>query len=106
MPEWHLITTGLAGMAVLSAVFEPLKLAVPMLIVALLPPVAQAWLSAARASFPEASRRRARLMRRGVAAAPPLLPPPPPPRRRPQNSLPPPRPHRAARPAPPLPRAT
>src|SRR5207253_2686609 len=69
MPEWHLITTGLAGMAVLSAVFEPLKLAVPMLIVALLPPVAQAWLSAARASFPEASRRRARLMRRVLTAA-------------------------------------
>src|SRR5437870_1264402 len=68
MPEWHLLTAALAGMAVLSAVFEPLKVAVPMLIVALLPPVAQAWLSAARASFPEASHRRARLMRRGVTA--------------------------------------
>src|SRR2546427_9555667 len=101
MPEWHLITTGLAGMAVLSAVFEPLKLAVPMLIVALLPPVAQAWLSAARASFPEASRRRARLMRRGLTAALHLLPPPAPPRGRPKNRLPPPRPPRAPPPAPP-----
>src|SRR2546428_9616284 len=103
MPEWHLITTGLAGMAVLSAVFEPLKLAVPMLIVALLPPVAQAWLSAARASFPEASRRRARLMRRGLTAPPPLPPPLAPPRARPRNGPPPSRPPRAPRPAPPRP---
>src|SRR2546426_4843460 len=103
MPEWHLITTGLAGMAVLSAVFEPLKLAVPMLIVALLPPVAQAWLSAARASFPEASHRRARLMRRGLTAALHLVQPPAPPRGRPKNSLTPPRPHGAVRPAPPSP---
>src|SRR2546422_7698294 len=77
MPEWHLITTGLAGMAVLSAVFEPLKLAVPMLIVALLPPVAQAWLSAAPASFPGASRRPALLMRGGGSGPPPPAPPPP-----------------------------
>src|SRR3989441_9548847 len=90
-------------MAVLSAVFEPLKLAVPMLIVALLPPVAQAWLSAARASFPEASHRRARLMRRVLTAALPLVPPPPPPRGRLQNGLTPLRPHGALRPAPPLP---
>src|SRR5438552_4652897 len=76
MPEWHLLTAALAGMAVLSAVFEPLKLAVPMLIVALLPPVAQAWLSAARASFPEASHRRARVMRRVLTAAlDPVQPP-------------------------------
>src|SRR2546428_10268983 len=87
-------------MAVWSAVFEPLKLAVPMLIVALLPPVAQAWLSAARASFPEASHRRARLMRRVLTAAPHLVPPPARPRGRPQKGLTPPRPPGAARPAP------
>src|SRR2546427_9698693 len=91
MPEWHLITTGLAGMAVLSAVFEPLKLAVPMLIVALLPPVAQAWLSPARASFPQAAHRRARSMRRGVTAAPHLVQPPARPCGRLTNGLPPPR---------------
>src|SRR3989442_3597074 len=73
MPEWHLLTGTLAGMAVLSALFEPPKLAVPMLIVALLPPVAQAWLSAARASFPEASHPRARVMPRGVSAPLPLV---------------------------------
>src|SRR5439155_19800964 len=106
MPEWHLITTGLAGMAVLSAVFEPLKLAVPMLIVALLPPVAQAWLSAARASFPEASRRRARLMRRVLTAAP-HLPQPLARRRGPlQNGPSPWRRHGAVRPAPRSPPAT
>src|SRR2546425_4726489 len=90
-------------MAVLSAVFEPLKLAVPMLIVALLPPVAQAWLSAARASFPEASHRRARLMRRVLTAALHLLQPPPRLRGRLKNGLTPPRRRRAARPAPPSP---
>src|SRR2546427_24841 len=71
MPEWHLLTAALAGMAVLSAVFEPLKGAGPMLIVALLPPVAQAWLSAAPASLPGAAPRPAPLMRRGGDGRPP-----------------------------------
>ena len=100
MPEWHLLTAALAGMAVLSAVFEPLKVAVPMLIVALLPPVAQAWLSAARASFPEASHRRARLMRRVMTAALHLLQPLARLRGRLKNGLTPWRRHGAVRPAP------
>src|SRR3989449_1428943 len=95
MPEWHLLTAALAGVAALSAVFEPLKPAVPMLIFALLPPVAQAWLSAARAPLPEASGRPAPFV-----PPPPTPPPhfPPPParlRRRPQNGPPPSRRHGA-----------
>src|SRR2546422_2758149 len=49
----HLLTGTLAGMAALSLVFEPLQVALPLLIVALVPPVAQAWLNAARASRSE-----------------------------------------------------
>src|SRR3989442_8327540 len=82
MPEWHLLTAALAGVAALSALFEPLKPPVPMLFFALLPPVAPTWLCAACAPFPETSGRRARLLRRPLSAAPHLLQPPPPPRRR------------------------
>src|SRR2546426_9311678 len=100
MPEWHLLSAALAGVAALSAVFDPLKPAVPMLIFALLPPVAQAWLSAARAPFPEASGRRARLLRRLVTAALHLVPPLATLRGRLQNGLAPWRRHGAPRPAP------
>ena len=75
MPEWHLMTAALAGMAALSVAFEPLKIALPLLIVAVLPPVAQALLSAARVPFPEAPHRTARLRRRLLTAALHLLQP-------------------------------
>jgi GT2 family glycosyltransferase len=68
MPEWHLMTATLAGMAGLSVVSEPLRPAVPLFIGAMLPPIAQAWVSAARASFPEASPGGARLWRRLLTA--------------------------------------
>src|SRR2546422_9197170 len=90
----HLLTGTLAGMAALSLVFEPLKVALPLLIVALVPPVAQAWLNAARASFPEAPHRAARLTRRLLTAAPPLLQPLARLRGRLKNGLTPWRPHR------------
>jgi GT2 family glycosyltransferase len=75
MPEWHLMTATLAGMAGLSVVSQPLKLAVPLLIGAMLPPIAQAWVSAARASFPEASPGAGRLARRLLTAVLHLLQP-------------------------------
>jgi len=68
MPEWHLMTTALAGMAALSVVYEPLRLAVPLLVAALVLPLAQACVSAARASFPEARNAGARLARRLLTA--------------------------------------
>src|SRR3989442_6806826 len=71
--------------------------------VAVLPPVAQAWLSAARASFLEASHRRARLMRRVMTAALHLLQPLARLRGRLKNGLTPWRRHGAVRPAPLLP---
>ncbi len=68
MPEWHLLTATLWAMAGLSLVYEPLKVAVPLAVAALLPPIAQATLSATRASFPEAPHGIGRLKRVVVTA--------------------------------------
>ncbi len=75
MPEWHLLTATLWAMAGLSLLYEPLKLAVPLAVAALLPPIAQATLSATRASFPEAPRGIGRLKRVVVTAFLHLLQP-------------------------------
>jgi GT2 family glycosyltransferase len=74
-PEWHLLTATLAGMAALSVVIDALKPAVLLLIGALLLPIAQAAVSAARVSFPEAPHRVARLARRLLTGALHLLQP-------------------------------
>src|SRR5438105_3357632 len=76
MPEWHLITASLAGIAALSAAWRPFKLAFPLLAVAIVPPVAQAWLSAARAAFPDGPAGwSTRLRRRLLTAALHLIQP-------------------------------
>jgi len=75
MPEWHLLTATLWTMAGLSLLYEPLKVAVPLAVAALLPPIAQATLSATHASFPEAHRRIGRLKRVVVTAFLHLLQP-------------------------------
>ena len=76
MPEWHLMTATLGAMAGLSVVWSPLRLALPLFIGAILPPVAQAWLSAAGACFPDAARPPlACLGRRLLTAALHLLQP-------------------------------
>src|SRR2546423_11194249 len=70
MPEWHLAFALLMGLSALSFVWSPLTLLLPLLIGAALLPLAQAGLSAAHASFPEAPpRRAARLKRRLLTAA-------------------------------------
>jgi GT2 family glycosyltransferase len=56
MPEWHLMTATLMGIAALSYLWSPLRLAVPLSIAAFLPSVAQACLGGARARFPTTSR--------------------------------------------------
>src|SRR2546429_9143694 len=68
MPEWHLMTATLAGIAALSTVWRPFKLALPMLAVAIVAPLAQAWLSAARAPFPGGPVRWSTRLRRRVLA--------------------------------------
>ncbi|MDQ3692416.1 MAG: glycosyltransferase [Chloroflexota bacterium] len=54
MPEWWLVVAALAGLAVLGVWWSPLLLALPLLLVAVLLPVAQAAASARRARFPSA----------------------------------------------------
>jgi len=76
MPEWHLMTASLAGIAALSVAWRPFKLALPLLVAAMVPPVAQAWLSAARARFPDGpASSLARLRRRLLTAALHLIQP-------------------------------
>src|SRR3989442_2672248 len=88
MPEWHLAFALLMGLSALSFVWSPLTLLLPLLIGAALLPLAQAGLSAAHASFPDAPpRRAARLKRRFLTAALHLVQPPARPRRRVQKSL-------------------
>src|SRR5207248_11611756 len=70
MPEWYLAFAFLMGLSALSFVWSPLTLLLPLLIGAALLPLAQAGLSAAHASFPDAPpRRAARLKRRLLTAA-------------------------------------
>src|SRR5213594_239386 len=76
MPEWHLMTGTMMGIAALSVVWSPLRLAVPLFVATLLPSVAQAFLGGARARFPDAPRRRsARLAGRLLTAALHLIQP-------------------------------
>src|SRR5437879_2352555 len=75
MPEWHLMTAMLAGIAALGVVWSPLRLAVPLLVAAILPPIAQACLGGARARFSDAPRGMARLARRVLTAALHLIQP-------------------------------
>src|SRR3989449_72836 len=76
MPEWHLMTASLAGIAALSVAWRPFKLALPLLVAAMVLPVAQAWVSAVRARFPdEPAPWSARVRRRLLTAALHLIQP-------------------------------
>src|SRR2546422_3438733 len=75
MPEWHLMTAMLAGITALGVVWSPLRLALPLLVAAILPPIAQACLGGARARFPDAPRGMARLARHALTAALHLIQP-------------------------------
>src|SRR5438105_4009418 len=70
MPEWHLMTGSLAAIAALSVAWKPFKLALPLLVCAVAPPIAQAWLSGVRARFDDGPARwSVRLRRRLLTAA-------------------------------------
>ena len=61
MPEWFLALPVLTGLSALGLEWRPLGLlALPLLAVALLVPVAQGWLSAGKAAFPTAETSRPR----------------------------------------------
>src|SRR5438874_1380622 len=69
MPEWHLAFALLMGLSALSFFWSPLMLLLPLLIGAALLPLAQACLSAAHASFPDAPPSRAALLKRRLLTA-------------------------------------
>src|SRR5256885_11508553 len=73
MPEWHLAFALLMGLSALSFFWSPLMLFLPLLIGAALLPLAQACLSAAHASFPDAPPSRAALLKRRLLTAAPHL---------------------------------
>ena len=76
MPEWYLLIAILAGLSTVSLVWNQLRLLLPLLVGVVLPSLALASLSAARASFNEAPlRSSARLKRRLLTAALYLLQP-------------------------------
>src|SRR2546422_10186567 len=75
MPEWHLMTGTLVGIATLSVAWSPLRLAVPLCLAAILPSVAQACLGGARARFPDGLGGMARLARRILTAVLHLIQP-------------------------------
>ena len=54
MPEWYLAIPLLAVLSLLGIAWRPLLIAVPLLVMTMLTPVVQAWLSTTRASFPDA----------------------------------------------------
>ena len=76
MPEWYLMIAMLVALSALSFVWSPIKLLLPVLVIAALPPLTQACVSAMRASFPDTrSDRGARMKRRLLTAALHLLQP-------------------------------
>src|SRR2546428_1434480 len=88
MPEWYLMIAMLVALSALSFVWSPIKLLLPVLVIAALPPLTQACVSAMRASFPDTrSDRGARMKRRLLTAAPHPLQPPARLRRRPPAGL-------------------
>jgi GT2 family glycosyltransferase len=77
MPEFHLVVAGLLALGVLGALWKPLVLAVPLLILALALLVGQAVASGLRARFPvEPPTRSQRLGWVGLTALLHLLQPP------------------------------
>jgi hypothetical protein len=69
MPEWYLLIAGLLGLSTLSLLWSPFKLLLPLLAGVVLLPVAQAGLSAARASFHDSPARRIDRLRRWLLTA-------------------------------------
>jgi len=64
IPEWYLAIPLLAALAVLGLLWKPLLLAVPLLVVATLAPMVQAWMSTSQACFPSAFSARRQQLRR------------------------------------------
>ncbi len=69
MPEWHLVMTGLTLVGALGALWSPLLLALPLVMLGVTLPLAQAALGGIRASFPHGPHDRARQLRMRLVIA-------------------------------------
>lgn len=58
MPEWYMLTAGIAVLAALGLLWQPLLLALPLLLLALAVSVVQAMVNASRARFPAKNQSR------------------------------------------------
>jgi GT2 family glycosyltransferase len=76
VPEWYIVILALAALSALGALWTPLLLALPLLVLAVGGPIVQATVSAARASFSRARRSRLQTLRlRSLTAVLHLLQP-------------------------------
>jgi GT2 family glycosyltransferase len=71
MPEWYVAIPVLAGLSALGILWRPLLVAVPLLALAVLVPIAQGWVSTA--GVPSPSPSRSRLRRLGLRLVTTLL---------------------------------
>jgi GT2 family glycosyltransferase len=69
MPEWYLVVAALVGVSVLGALWPPLLLALPLLVLAIAAPLVQAGMSAVRATFPSMPRSLAGRLERRILTA-------------------------------------
>lgn len=68
MPEWWLVIAALALMSLLGLAWTPLLLALPLLVLALAGPVAQAWISTRELQYPPETGRAERARLRTITA--------------------------------------
>jgi O-antigen biosynthesis protein len=68
VPEWYLVLAGLAGLAALGALWRPLTLALPLLVLGAALAALQAIRGASLASFPRPGPRRRRVALRALTA--------------------------------------
>ena len=68
MPEWWLVIAALALMSLLGLAWTPLLLALPLLLLALAGPVAQAWISTRELPYPPGTERAERARLRAITA--------------------------------------
>ena len=68
MPEWWLVIAALALISLLGLAWTPLLLALPLLVVALAGPVAQAWISTRELPYPPGTERAERARLRAITA--------------------------------------
>jgi GT2 family glycosyltransferase len=69
MPEWFLVIAALATLSLLSLSWPPLRISVPLAVLAAAAPLVQAALAASRAAYPEPAKSAGQRLRRWLLTA-------------------------------------